>query len=80
MATIFIRKSQTGKPKYYANLTINDKRIKKYLADNPKSAKLALKKLEYQRFWVIYKKPLVHEGKCVWVFFYAMPIFIPIIN
>ena len=48
MATIFSRKSDTGKSKYYGNLTINGKRTKRYLADDYKSAQLALKKLEYE--------------------------------
>lgn len=47
MATIYARKTNSGKIKYYGNLTINGKRYKKYLADDIKSAKLALSKLEY---------------------------------
>jgi len=48
MATIFTRISKEGCTKYYGNLTVNGTRIKQYLADSPKSARLALKKLEYQ--------------------------------
>ena len=44
MATIFTRTSKEGYTKYYGNLTVNSKRIKQYLADNPKSARIALKK------------------------------------
>ena len=48
MAAIFTRISKDGYTKYYGNLTVNSTRIKKYLDDNPKSARIALKKLEYE--------------------------------
>ena len=48
MATIFTRISKDGCTKYYGNLTVNGTRSKQYLADNPKSARIALKKLEYE--------------------------------
>ena len=48
MATIFTRNTKDGQTRFYGNININGKRVKKYLASNPKSAHIALKKLEYE--------------------------------
>jgi site-specific recombinase XerD len=47
MATIFFRLSKSGNKKYYGNLTVNGNRVKRYLADDLKTAKINLNKLEY---------------------------------
>ena len=48
MATIYKRSTSKGIIHYYANITINNKRVRKYLGINPNTAKQALKKLEYE--------------------------------
>ena len=48
MARIYQRPSHNGKLTYYADVRINGKRVRRQLADNPKSAHIALKKLEYE--------------------------------
>ena len=48
MATIFTRITKDGYTRYYGNLNINGKRVKRYLASSSKSAQIALKKLEYE--------------------------------
>ena len=48
MPRIYCRLSKNNQTKYYSDVHINGKRVRKHLADNPKSARMALKKLEYQ--------------------------------
>ena len=48
MSRIYIRTNNKGITNYYADIRIDGTRTRKFLASNPKSAKLALKKLEYQ--------------------------------
>ena len=48
MPRIYSRLTKSNHSKYYSDIHINGKRVRKHLADNPKSARMALKKLEYQ--------------------------------
>ena len=48
MATIYTRTTSKGVTHYYANLTLNDNRTRRYLGLDPETARIALKKLEYQ--------------------------------
>ena len=48
MARIYCRTSNQNEKRYYCDIHINGKRVRKTLASNYKSAKLALKKIEYE--------------------------------
>ena len=48
MPRIYCRLSKNNQTKYYSDVHINGKRVRKHLADNSKSAHMALKKLEYR--------------------------------
>ena len=48
MANLFIRTDQNGTSKYYGNITLKDKRIRKCLGYSKQAAELALKQLEYE--------------------------------
>ena len=48
MARLYKRINHKGIDKYYADIRINDKRVRRYLASDLNSAQLALKKLEYE--------------------------------
>ena len=48
MATIYTRTTSKGVTHYYANLTLNDNRTRRYLGLDPETAHIALKKLEYE--------------------------------
>jgi site-specific recombinase XerD len=47
MANIYTRQSNSGRVKYYSNLRINGKRIRKYLGNSLANSEIKLKKLEY---------------------------------
>ena len=47
MAYIYTRTSKSGTVKYYSNLRINGKRIRKYLGNSLANSEIKLKKLEY---------------------------------
>ena len=48
MTTIYKRTSKHGTLKFYGNLSINGKRVRRFLGHSKQSAVLALKKLEYE--------------------------------
>jgi len=48
MATIYTKKTDSGKTKYYGNFVVNGKRIRRFLGDTHKSAKIQFKKLDYE--------------------------------
>ena len=48
MATIFTRQSKDGRVSYYANLSLNGKRIRKFIGYDRNVAILQLKRLEYE--------------------------------
>jgi len=60
MSRIYIRTNNRGITNYYADIRIDGTRTRKFLASNPKSAKLALKKLEYQ---LIFNPPKKDDNK-----------------
>ena len=53
MATIYTRTSKYGTLKYYGNLSIKGKRVRRFLGHSKPSAYLALKKLEYEYFFIV---------------------------
>ena len=50
MPTIYTRKNKDGKASYYANISNNNKRVRKALGNDKKLALKRLKKLEYDLF------------------------------
>jgi len=56
MSTIYIRKNNKGYAKYYGNINIKGKRIRKYIGDSKKAAELTLKQLEYDLLFSESKK------------------------
>ena len=48
MATIFTRQSNDGRVSYYANISINGKRIRRFAGYTKEAAKLKLKRFEYE--------------------------------
>ena len=48
MATIYLRQTKLGLPKYYGNFIVNGVRVRRYLGDTLKSAELQFKKLDYE--------------------------------
>jgi len=48
MATIYSRQTKLGQTKYYGNFSVNGVRVRRYLGDTLKSAKLQFKKLDYE--------------------------------
>ena len=47
MATIFTRKDNSGNLRFYGNLSLDGKRIRKYLGTSKRVAQQTLSKLEY---------------------------------
>ena len=60
MATIYTITTSKDITHYYANITIKKNRIRRYLGLDPETAKLALKKLEYE---LIFNPPKEDDNK-----------------
>ena len=60
MPRIYCRQTKNNQVRYYSDIHINGIRIRKHLAGNPKSARIALKKLEYERIL----NPTNKDSKC----------------
>ena len=58
MANLFTRIDKNGIIKYYGNLSINGKRIRRFLGLSQETAELALKKLEYD---ILFSKPVTEN-------------------